>query len=85
MEHALDMNISSEKLITFLVSDFLDLGQLRADKFRRSDRVFRINEPFDEVLSILQFKAAHKHIEVNTNYEDIGSDTLVNCDSLRVT
>ena len=54
MDQAIDMSISSEKLINFLVADYLDLGQLRADKFRRRDRVFKISEPLDEVCAILQ-------------------------------
>ena len=51
---ALMINISSEKLITFLVEDFLDLAQVRSGKFRRVDKTFMLCEPIDEVISILK-------------------------------
>ena len=85
MSNALDLNISSEKIIDFLVADCLDLGQLRANKFRTSDRVFKIRDPLKEVSSILQFKAAFKHIKISVSYLDIEEDTLLHCDELRVT
>lgn len=68
---ALQINISSEKLISFLVEDFLDLGQLRTGRFRRVDKTFSVQEPIDEVISILSFKAAHKSISIDVNYTDI--------------
>lgn len=37
---ALHINISSEKLISFLVEDFLDLSQVRAGRFRRVNKTF---------------------------------------------
>ena len=40
---SLNMNVSGEKLITYLVDDFLDLGQLRNDRFRKTERNFQIN------------------------------------------
>lgn len=40
---ALEINISSERLVHFLVDDFLDLAQLKAGKFRRSDSKFAVN------------------------------------------
>ena len=56
---ALLINISSEKLISFLIEDFLDLGQVRSGKFRRVDKTFKACDPIDEVIKILSLKAAH--------------------------
>ena len=81
---ALDLSISSERLINYLVADFLDLGQLRADKFRQIERVFKISEPLDEVQSILQGKAIQKHIQISTSYLEIYSNSRVNCDADRL-
>ena len=58
--------MSSEKLISFLIEDFLDLSQLRNGKFRRLDTTFAINKPIEEVINILSFKAAHKMIRIET-------------------
>ena len=58
MEFALDLTISSERMINFLVADSLDLGLLRTNNFRQSNRVFKICEPLDEVLNILRGKVA---------------------------
>lgn len=80
-----DLNVSGERLISFLVDDFLDLGQLRADQFRKTERTFQIKEPIEEIIDILRVKAAHKHIEVSTRYIDLESSTLVRCDARRVT
>ena len=48
-----DLSLSSEKLISFMVDDFLDLGQMRADKFRKTERNFKIKEPINEIINIL--------------------------------
>ena len=42
ISEALLINISSERLISFLVEDFLDLGLVRAGKFRRVDKTFTL-------------------------------------------
>ena len=50
---SLDLNVCGEKVISFLVDDLLDLGQLRADKFRKTERNFKIKEPINEIVNIL--------------------------------
>lgn len=72
---ALLINISSEKLISFLVEDFLDLGQLRAGRFRLVSKTFAVRQPVEEVISILSFKAAHKSINIETKYIDVEPTT----------
>jgi signal transduction histidine kinase len=62
------INIASEKLISLLIEDFLDLGQVRSGKFRRFDSNFAVSKPIEEVISILSFKAEHKMIQIETEY-----------------
>ena len=85
MHESLSLNISSEQLITFMAADFLDLGQLRAEKFSTIDKTFKVAEPVEEVLNILQFKAAHKHVNVRKKFKNITSESLIRCDVRRVT
>jgi hypothetical protein len=42
INEALLINISSERLISFLVEDFLDLSLIRAGKFRQVDKNFTL-------------------------------------------
>ena len=66
MTEALNINVSSEKLVSFLVEDILDLSQVKSGKFRRVDSTFPVTELFEEVISILEFKAALKGIQIST-------------------
>ena len=50
---SLDLNMCGEKVISFLVDDLLDLGQLRANKFRTTERNFKIKGPINEIINIL--------------------------------
>ena len=50
---SLDLNMCGEKVISFLVDDLLDLGQLKAEKFRKTERNFKIKHPIDEIVNIL--------------------------------
>lgn len=81
---ALLINISSEKLITFLVEDFLDLAQVRSGKFRRVDKNFRVCEPIEEVVGILSFKASHKNIDIKCTYDGLGPETRIRIDERRI-
>ena len=61
-DDCLRINIASEKLITMLVEDFLDLNMIKSDRFRRIDKNFTVKKPFEEVISILSYKAEQKRI-----------------------
>ena len=81
---ALLINISSERLISFLVEDFLDLGLVRSGNFRRIDKTFALQQPIKEVIDILSFKAQHKSIIINTNYGGVDPEKKVRCDERRL-
>jgi len=81
---ALLINIASERLISFLVEDFLDLGLVRSGNFRRIDKTFALQQPIKEVIDILSFKAQHKSIIINTNYGGVDPEKKVRCDERRL-
>ena len=81
---ALLINISSERLISFLIEDFLDIGLVRSGNFRRVDKTFALQQPIKEVIDILSFKAQHKSITINTHYLGLSPDKMVRCDERRL-
>lgn len=84
ISNALDINIASERMVHFLVDDFLDLAQLKAGKFRRADRTFAVHEPINEVFDILRCKAVLQMIELNVSYSNVDENLLVRCDYRRI-
>jgi hypothetical protein len=54
---ALSINVSSERLVNSLIEDTMDLAALRMKKFKRQDSTFEVHQPFDEVVSVIAFKA----------------------------
>ena len=79
---ALSINVSSEKLMTFLLEDTMDLAALRMKKFKRNDSVFAVKELFQEVMSILAFKAEHKLIEVSLSFTCANTGLVVSAPPL---
>lgn len=39
---ALGINVSTEKIATFMLEDFMDLASIRTGKFSRNDSVFEV-------------------------------------------
>ena len=84
INEALMINVSSERLISFLVEDFLDLSLVRAGKFRRVDKNFTLQQPIKEVLEVLNFKATYKSVKIDTHYLGLDPEKRVRCDERRV-
>ena len=84
MNQSLTISMSSEKMISFLVEDFLDLAQIKAGRFRRDDKTFVIHGPFQEVIDIMKFKATHKSIEVDVDYHNTSRLDKIRCDERRL-
>lgn len=57
---------------------------MRNGKFRRIDSTFDVGAPFYEVDRILQSKAAHKMIEVTTEFLNLEADNQIRCDKRRL-
>ena len=74
MNQSLKISASGEKLISFLVDDFLDLAQVREGLFCRLDKTFEVYQPIEEVISILASKVEHKSITVKTHYLNLESE-----------
>ena len=55
--HSVRIQTSSTKLLTYLVNDILDFGQLKAGKFRKDCLNFNLRESIEEIILILQYKA----------------------------
>ena len=81
---ALAINISSEKLVSFLIEDFLDLAQVRTGNFRKIISTFEASQPFDEVVSILSCKAKHKRVGIEINFENFEPNELIRTDKRRI-
>jgi signal transduction histidine kinase len=59
---------SSTKLLTFLVNDILDFGQLSAGKFRKDCINFCLQESTEEIILILQYKAEMYGINIDVQF-----------------
>ena len=81
---ALGINVSNEKLVSFLNEDFLDLASLRTGKFKRNDSKFEVCEPFREVMSILEFKAGYKMINIDLTFKHLEETMSICCDKRRI-
>ena len=56
-----------------LVGDILDFAQLQNGKFRKDEQLFNIRKTIKEVISILEYQAKKKGIEIDSfflNFED---------------
>ena len=60
------IQMSSERILNFLVNDILDFAQMRSGKFRKSIQTFNIVESVEEIVDILKFKAQNMNIAVQT-------------------
>ena len=61
---SIGIQLSSEKLLTFLVNDLLDFAQVRSNKFRQIISIFNLNTAIREVVDILKFKAQTNNIRL---------------------
>ena len=58
------IQMSSTKLLKFLVNDILDFSQLRAGKFRKDCGNFNLKESIEEIIMIQQYKAEQTGVQV---------------------
>lgn len=54
---SVNIQMSSEKILSFLVNDILDYAQISAGKFRKFFHKFNLNESVDEILLVMKNKA----------------------------
>ena len=62
---------SSANLMTFLVNDFIDLAQIKNQKFRKNIQQFDIMDAVEEVMSIQRHSAKDKNINFYATYVNI--------------
>ena len=55
-------------MLTFLVNDILDFGQIKAGKFRKCCSNFNIKEATQEIVLILQYKAEMMGVSLKSYY-----------------
>jgi signal transduction histidine kinase len=60
------------------------LSQVRTGNFRKIISTFEVAQPFDEVVSILSYKAKHKQVSVDINFVNLEPDTLIRTDKRRI-
>jgi len=69
------IQMSSERILNFLVNDILDFAQLRAGKFRKNKENFLIEQAVEELVKVQNYKAEQMGISVQTFYENFDSRT----------
>ena len=57
MKESCNIQMSSERMLCFLVNDMLDFAQMKAGKFRKAYESFKLKKSVSDVLMILKFKA----------------------------
>ena len=81
---SLHVNGTSERFLTLMIEDFLDLQQLRSNNFRRINSTFEVCKPVQEVMEIISFKAKHNAIKLEEIYELVNKRTIIRFDERRL-
>lgn len=66
-EKSVDVQMSSEKILSFLVNDILDYAQISIGKFRKLYNRFNIKDCVEEIILVLSFKAQQLGVTVRFN------------------
>jgi len=72
IKHYLNIIHSSAYSLLGIINDILDFSKIEAGKFKLNERVFRLNEVFDQVMDLFVNKSADKGVELLV---DIDQDT----------
>ena len=81
---SLHVNGTSERFLTLMIEDFLDLQQLRSNNFRRINSTFEVCKPVQEVMEIISFKAKHNGIKLEEIYDSMSAQTKICFDERRL-
>ena len=84
LTESLHVNGTSERFLTLMIEDFLDLQQLRSKNFRQINSTFEVCKPVQEVMRIISFKANHNAIKLEENYEFMKPQTKIRFDERRL-
>ena len=84
LTNSLHVNGTSERFLTLMIEDFLDLQQLRSNNFRRINSIFEVCKPVQEVIEIISFKAKHMAIKLEESYELMNPSTKIRFDERRL-
>ena len=64
------IQMSSSKLMNFLINDILDFAQINQGKFRKDCKNFNIEECIKEVVKIQKYKAEKLGVNVRTSFKN---------------
>ena len=81
---SLHVNGTSERFLTLMIEDFLDLQQLRSNNFRLINSTFEVCKPVKEVMEIISYKAKHNAIKLEEIYELMNPQTNIRFDERRL-
>jgi two-component system, cell cycle sensor histidine kinase PleC len=84
LTESLLINGTSERFLTLMIEDFLDLQQLRSNNFRCINSTFEVCKPIQEVMGIISFKAKHMAIKLEEVYELMNKQTKIRFDERRL-
>jgi two-component system, sensor histidine kinase and response regulator len=82
--NSLKINDTSERFLTIMIEDYLDLQQLRSNNFRRINSTFEVCKPVREVIEIISFKAKFMAIKIEESYEGLNAQTKISFDERRL-
>ena len=85
LSDSLHVNGTSERFLTLMIEDFLDLQQLRSNNFRIIKSTFELYKPIKEVMEIVSYKAKHFGIKLEEEYELVNKQTKIRFDERRLT
>jgi nitrogen-specific signal transduction histidine kinase len=80
----INLALTTSKLLLNIVNDFLDYTQLDFNKIRIVPFEFNLRDKVDEIIQLLTFQAAAKHISLCIEYEAAGIPPTVLTDSNRL-
>jgi signal transduction histidine kinase len=84
LSDSLHVNGTSERFLTLMIEDFLDLQQLRSNNFRLINSTFEVCKPIKEVMEIISYKAKHNAIKLEEIYELMNPQTNIRFDERRL-
>ena len=85
-KQSVKIQMSSTKILRFLVNDILDFSKLRAGKFRKDCNRLDLKEHVDDIVQMMVFKSEQNGIVVKVDFENFelqkssgGTDKIMVC------
>ena len=94
LEQGLEIQESSQELMSSMIKDLLDYAQIRAGKFRKNITTFDIRKSIEKVMAIQRLNVKSKGLDFEVEYLNLSQDEfiipegkfspIINCDEQRI-